>query len=73
MAFFTLELHFYLKVLYLKIRARSYGGTAAVLEEGFFTIKFQAAEFSEVLNFIDVWVEKEEGLKLVSAHLIKMG
>lgn len=57
----------------LKILARSYGGTAVVQGEGFFNIKLQDEEFSEVLNFIDVWVEKEEGWKLVSAHLIKMG
>lgn len=57
----------------LKILARSYGSTAVVQGEGFFNIKLQDEEFSEVLNFIDVWVEKEEGWKLVSAHLIKMG
>lgn len=56
-----------------KTIARTYENTAVVQGEGHFNIKLPEAELNEVLNFIDVWVQKEMGWKLVSSHLVKMG
>ncbi|WP_187176427.1 nuclear transport factor 2 family protein [Algoriphagus sp. AK58] len=55
-----------------KCISRSYGTTSVVHGEGLFTINLQGEELSEKLNFIDVWVERENGWKLVSSHFIKM-
>jgi hypothetical protein len=63
--FRNLEIH--------KSIARSYENTAVVQGEGYFNIKLQGSELNEVLNFIDIWVHKEMGWKLVSSHLVKMG
>lgn len=56
-----------------KTIARIYGNTAVVQGEGFFTITLPETEFTEVLNFIDVWVQKEMGWRLVSSHFVKLG
>lgn len=55
-----------------KTIARLYQETAVVHGEGMFTIILQGEELIENLNFIDVWVKKEEEWKLVSSHFIKM-
>ena len=55
-----------------KTIARLYQETAVVHGEGMFTIILQGEELIEKLNFIDVWVKKEEEWKLVSSHFIKM-
>jgi hypothetical protein len=60
------------KILLTKTIARLYQETAVVHGEGLFTLKLQGEELVENLNFIDVWVKKEEEWKLVSSHFIKM-
>jgi hypothetical protein len=55
-----------------KTIARLYEDTAVVHGEGLFTMTLQGEELIENLNFIDVWVKKEEQWKLVSSHFIKM-
>jgi hypothetical protein len=55
-----------------KTIARLYEGTAVVHGEGLFTIILHGEKLVEKLNFIDVWVKKEEDWKLVSSHFIKM-
>ena len=60
------------KIDLTKTIARLYEGTAVVHGEGKFTLTLQGEELIENLNFIDVWVKKEEDWKLVSSHFIKM-
>lgn len=60
------------KIDLTKTIARLYQETAVVYGEGMFTLTLQGEELLEKLNFIDVWVKKEEGWKLVSSHFIKM-
>ncbi len=60
------------KIDLTKTIARLYQETAVVHGEGMFTLTLQGEELLEKLNFIDVWVKKEEGWKLVSSHFIKM-
>ena len=60
------------KIDLTKTIARLYEGTAVVHGEGKFTLTLQGEVLIENLNFIDVWVKKEEDWKLVSSHFIKM-
>ena len=60
------------KIDLAKTIARLYEGTAVVHGEGMFTLMLQGERIIEKLNFIDVWVKKEEEWKLVSSHFIKM-
>lgn len=60
------------KIDLTKTIARLYQDTAVVHGEGMFTLILQGEELIENLNFIDVWVKKEEEWKLVSSHFIKM-
>ncbi len=48
--------------------ARIYGNSAVVHGEGEFTFIKEGDTKSTNLNFLDVWVEREEGWKLVSTH-----
>ena len=52
--------------------SRSYGSASVVHGEGTFSLLLQGEELTEKLNFIDVWVERENGWKLVSSHFIRM-
>ncbi|MFC5191032.1 nuclear transport factor 2 family protein [Algoriphagus aquatilis] len=60
------------KIDLAKTIARLYEETAVVHGEGMFTLMLQGERIIENLNFIDVWVKKEEEWKLVSSHFIKM-
>ena len=48
--------------------ARIYGSSAVVQGEGAFTFSIKGETQSKVLNFLDVWIERENGWKLVSTH-----
>ncbi len=52
--------------------ARTYGNTAVVQGEGYFSVKLPKNEFAEILNFIDVWIDTGTEMKLVSSHLVKL-
>lgn len=49
--------------------ARIYGNTAVVHGEGELTMDVDGQLQSGPLQFLDVWVERAEGWKLVSSHL----
>jgi hypothetical protein len=49
--------------------ARIYGTTAVVHGEGQLIVDGKGQLQSGPLQFLDVWVEREEGWKLVSSHL----
>jgi hypothetical protein len=48
--------------------ARVYGNTGVVHGEGEITYAVKGEEHSGGLHFLDVWVEREGGWKLVSSH-----
>lgn len=48
--------------------ARVYGTSAVVQGEGSFTFSVKGQIQSKIMNFLDVWIEREEGWKLVSTH-----
>ena len=48
--------------------ARVYGTSAVVQGEGSFTFSIKGQIHSKILNFLDVWIKREEGWKLVSTH-----
>ena len=47
---------------------RVYGTSAVVHGEGEFTFSISGKVESKILSFLDVWVERENGWKLVSTH-----
>ncbi|GAB2495842.1 MAG: nuclear transport factor 2 family protein [Cytophagales bacterium] len=47
---------------------RIFGTTAVVHAEGAMTMTTLGKEETHEMNFLDVWVERENGWKLVSAH-----
>lgn len=49
--------------------ARIYGNTAVVHGEGHWNVNVEGQLQSNTLQFLDVWVEREEGWKLISSHL----
>ncbi|TDQ19461.1 uncharacterized protein DUF4440 [Algoriphagus boseongensis] len=52
-----------------KTFARVYGNTGVVHGEGQITLSIEGIQQSSGVNFLDVWIEREEGWKLVSSHL----
>jgi hypothetical protein len=48
--------------------ARVYGNTGVVHGEGEALITLEGEELSGDLRFLDVWVERENGWKIVSSH-----
>jgi hypothetical protein len=51
-----------------KTFARVYGNTGVVHGEGEITISSNGTIRSSSMDFLDIWVEREEGWKLVSCH-----
>jgi hypothetical protein len=51
--------------------ARIYGSSAVASGEGVFTSSKEGQTYTTKLNFLDVWIEREDGWKLVSTHYSK--
>lgn len=51
---------------------RIFGNTAVVHAEGALTMTTSGIEETRSMNFLDVWVERENGWKLVSVHFNQM-
>ncbi|MFC3881147.1 nuclear transport factor 2 family protein [Algoriphagus namhaensis] len=53
---------------YQKTIARVYGNSAVVHGEGEFSLSIKGELKAFLLSFLDVWMEREDGWKLVSTH-----
>lgn len=53
--------------------ARVYGTTGVVHGEGEATLTVEGEDLSGELRFLDVWVERENGWKIVSSHFNQVG